>query len=354
MTDATSWLDPQTWLDTGRVPEIAIRTAVKALLVQRQRELHRPDIEARERLQRALLDRLSDGPVAVAADAANSQHYRVPPAFFETVLGPRLKYSCARYPTGDESLAQAEVAMLELTAKRAGIEDGQRVLDLGCGWGSLTCFLLERFPALHVTALSNSPEQRAFIEARAAALGAADRLEVITADIATFEAFPDARRFDRVVSVEMFEHVRNHRRLLERIASWLEPTGELFVHHFAHRELAYLYEDRDASDWMAREFFTGGMMPSADWLERVQGELRVVDSWIVDGTHYARTCEHWLQKHHQQRDRVLDLFGRADDPVGAVRQFARWQTFFVACAELFAWRGGTVWFVVHKRLARRH
>jgi cyclopropane-fatty-acyl-phospholipid synthase len=265
----------------------------------------------------------------------------MPARFFTRVLGPHLKYSSCYYPPGVRALADAERAMLELTAARAELADGQRILDLGCGWGSLSLWAAARFPNARITAVSNSAGQRAFIEAAAAARGLPN-LSVITADVRTLELAP--RSFDRVVSVEMFEHMRNYRDLLARIAGWLAPGGALFVHVFAHRRHAYPFEDGGSSDWMARAFFTGGLMPSVDLLPRFQDHLRVAASWQLDGTHYARTAEAWHDNLLAHRAEVIELLG---DP----RWFHRWRVFFLACAEMFGYREGREWLVAHYRFA---
>jgi cyclopropane-fatty-acyl-phospholipid synthase len=292
---------------------------------------------------------LATSPVTLSPELANLQHYEVPVEFFRAVLGPRMKYSCAWFGPGVRGLAQAEEAMLALTAERAGIEDGMRVLDLGCGWGSLTLWLAERFPRCRITAVSNSKLQREAILAEAARRGCEDRVAVRTSDVARFE--PGAR-FDRVASVEMVEHVRNWPALLERVASWLEPDGRLFVHHFAHRRFAYPYEIEGPGDWMARHFFTGGMMPSADLLARCDEHLRVVQRWDVDGLHYARTAEAWLRNLDRAYADLLRLL-RRDHGDAAPRALGRWRLFFVGCAELFAFREGSEWGVTHQLLAPR-
>jgi cyclopropane-fatty-acyl-phospholipid synthase len=238
--------------------------------------------------------------------------------------------------------------MLALTAARAELQDGQCILELGCGWGSLTLWMAEHFPAARITAVSNSRDQRSFILDRARTRNLAN-LEVITADMNGFE--PGEVGFDRVVSVEMFEHMRNHRALMARIAQWLAPGGKLFVHIFTHRELTYLFEARDPSDWMSREFFSGGVMPSDALLPRLQGDLRLEDHWRVSRTHYARTAEAWLARQDAQREDILALF-RAVYGEEAATRFHRWRVFFMACAELWNFRQGGEWIVSHYRFAR--
>jgi cyclopropane-fatty-acyl-phospholipid synthase len=237
--------------------------------------------------------------------------------------------------------------MLALTCERAGLEDGQDILELGCGWGSLTLWMAERFPNSRITGVSNSKDQRAFILARAAERGLVN-VDILTADMNTFAA---PGTYDRVVSVEMFEHMRNHRELLARIARWLRPGGALFVHIFTHRDFTYPFEVQDASDWMSRYFFTGGIMPADAYLTRFQDHLRLEDHWRVSGTHYQATAEAWLRNQDAHREEVLALF-RSTHGAEAPLQSARWRIFFMACAELWGWRHGEEWFVSHYRFRK--
>jgi cyclopropane-fatty-acyl-phospholipid synthase len=335
--------------ESGRVPDPLLRFGIRRLVAERRRELLAPGFEAALASKRAFLEETARGPIAVATARANEQHYEVPPAFFEQVLGPRLKYSCALWDAGVASLAAAEERMLAVTCERAGLADGMTVLDLGCGWGSLTLWIAERLPGCRVLGVSNSKPQREHILRRAAERGLAN-VEVTTADV---NAFEPERRFDRVVSVEMFEHVRNHELLLARIAGWLAPGGRLFVHHFCHREAAYPYETEGAGNWMGRHFFTGGMMPSADLLLRRQRELEVEAQWRVSGRHYERTSNAWLENLDARGDAVLETLAGAYGADAARLWRQRWRMFFLACAELFGFAGGEEWFVTHVRMAPR-
>lgn len=284
----------------------------------------------------------SRGPIAVHTDAANEQHYEVPAAVFELVLGPRLKYSSALFEPDTTSLAAAEDAMLELTCRRAGIEDGQQILELGCGWGSLTLWMAEKFPGARVTAISNSHSQREFIETRAAERG-------LTVDVRTMDVQELAlgRRFDRVVSVEMFEHVRNHAALLERVARHLEPGGALFVHVFAHRAHGYEFEDT----WMTRRFFQGGVMPVHGWLGHLENApLAPVKDWWLNGTHYARTADAWLENFDANRAALHEVFARQNGAGQAAAELRAWRLFFIACREIFAAGDGEEYGVSHTLL----
>jgi cyclopropane-fatty-acyl-phospholipid synthase len=336
-------------VDSGRLPDAVVRAAIRSLL--RARRSGGLEDAA------ALGERLWEGPVTVAVDAANLQHYEVPARVFELMLGARLKYSCAWWPSGVEDLDTAEERMLELTCRRARLEDGQDVLELGCGWGSLSLWMAERYPSSRIVAVSNSASQRRSILERAERRGLRN-LTVLTADVGELgiSAHVDVvgpERFDRVVSVEMFEHVRNHRELGRRIARWLRPGGELFVHVFAHREHPYLFEVGGAGDWMARHFFTGGMMPSEDWLPLAMDALDHRQTWRVDGRDYTRTLAAWRERMDLHRSELLLVLGEGASEAEAERRFHRWRMFLLACEELFAARRGREWGVIHHRFSRR-
>lgn len=336
-------------LDRNLLPDWLIRAGIRRIVAGRLREQEEGGIDAQSSRFAAVLDALRSSSIAVSPEAANQQHYEVPPAFFELVLGPHLKYSSAWWPDDVKELGAAEERMLRLTTERATIADGHTILELGCGWGSLTLFLAARFPASNIVAVSNSAPQREFILARARARGLTN-VEVITADINGFDI---GRRFDRIVSVEMFEHVRNYPALFQRLARWLAPDGRVFVHVFAHRRFAYPFEARDASDWMARYFFTGGMMPSDDLFLHVQDELAIEDHWRLSGVHYQRTAEAWLANLDRRRADVDRVLAGAYGPDAVTRWRVRWRVFFMACAEMFGYRGGEEWIVSHYRFRRR-
>jgi cyclopropane-fatty-acyl-phospholipid synthase len=335
-------------VDSGLVPEPAIRAGIRAICALRLRE-QRAGVEEEQARHQALVASLRASEIAIETAAANTQHYEVPPAFFQAVLGPHLKYSSCYWPPGVTDLGAAEAAMLELTAERAQLADGQDILDLGCGWGSLSLWMAARYPRSRITAVSNSRPQRAFIEAQATARGLTN-LTVRTSDVRTL--LLPAHAFDRVVSIEMFEHMRNYEQLLRRIADWLRPDGALFVHVFAHRRHAYPFEDAGRTDWMAREFFTGGLMPSAQLLHHFQHDLQLVDEWHLAGTHYARTAEAWYASLMARRAELMPIFTAAYGDEAA-RRFQRWRVFFLACAELFGYAGGREWIVAHYRFVPR-
>jgi len=289
------------------------------------------------------VQKLRQSPIAIETRAANDQHYEVPAEFFRLILGPHLKYSCAWWGPGVHTLAAAEEAGLALTAERARIRDGERILELGCGWGSFSLFAAARFPASRITGVSNSRIQREYIleEARRRNL---NNLEIVTADMNTFDT---TERYDRVLSVEMFEHMRNYARLMENLHRWTNPGATLFVHVFAHRDFAYPFEVRDASDWMAEHFFTGGLMPSDDLLLHFQDRFCIRDHWVLDGTNYQKTAEAWLANLDAHRIDVHRLFEAAYGVSDALRWIVRWRVFLMACAELWGFRQGQEWIVSH-------
>ncbi len=330
-------------LARGVIPDPVLRRVVRARVKGLVESFERLGPEGLAELERATLGRLESGPIAVEADEANRQHYDVPPEFFRLVLGPRLKYSCCLWPSSVQDLAGAEEAMLSLTAERAGIDDGQYILDLGCGWGSLALWVGERYPRSRVVALSNSREQGLFIRQRCRERGI-ENVEVITAEASRF--VPD-HRFDRIVSVEMFEHLRSHGALLRGIGGWLRLDGRLLVHVFCHRRRVYEFDREGTGGWMARHFFAGGMMPSWDYLTRYQDDVTLVERWQVGGDHYARTLRAWLENLDRRRDLVLAVLERTYGKDQARLRLAHWRLFFMACEETFALASGTEYFVAH-------
>ena len=345
-TAAGAWYERV--LDRGWIPDGLLRAGIRSRLRARIAREMVGGIDAQSERFRRLIAELSEAPVAICTDEANAQHYELPPEFFRLCLGPRLKYSGCYWPEGVTTLAQAEEAMLELTCRRAGIADGMDILELGCGWGSLTLWMAERFPNARITAVSNSRPQREFIANEAVRRGVTPPT-VITADANSFSPPPRTPDFDRVVSVEMFEHMKNYRTLLARIAAWLRPEGRLFVHIFTHSRIAYAFEQ---DDWIGRLFFTGGTMPSDDLLLHFTDDLRAVDHWRVDGLHYARTARSWLNNADANRKQAMRvLHSHYGDQ--ALAWWHRWRTFFIACEELWGLDGGREWIVSHYTFRKR-
>ncbi|ODN71951.1 SAM-dependent methyltransferase [Methylobrevis pamukkalensis] len=320
------------------VPDVLTRAGIDFLVGRTRRRLDQTSVE----LEEAFLRGMTDFPVAAHTDAANAQHYEVPSDFFGLTLGPRRKYSCCLYPAGTETLAAAEEAALAETVAHAGLADGQTILELGCGWGSLTLYMAQKYPRATILAVSNSTSQRRHIEGEAAQRGLGN-VRIVTADMNDFQ--PDGH-FDRIVSVEMFEHMSNWRELLGRVRGWLAPEGRLFLHVFTHKSRSYRFDHRDEADWIARHFFTGGIMPSHDLPHRFPDLFTVEDEWRWSGTHYARTARDWLAN--------MDARAAEVDPVlasvygtDANLWKRRWRLFFLATEGLFGHAGGDVWGVGH-------
>jgi cyclopropane-fatty-acyl-phospholipid synthase len=326
--------------ERGWIPDALLRGAIRHQCAAR---LAAERAGGAERYQQ-VINLLRDSPIAVHTDSANSQHYEVPAEFFVRCLGPRLKYSCAYYPLGTESLSQAEEKMLQLYGERAGLADGYSILELGCGWGSLTLWMAEHYPNAKITAVSNSNTQRRYIQNECARRGLRN-VNVITRNVVCLEL--PANTFDRCVSIEMFEHLRNYGQLLERISRWLKPEGKLFVHIFAHATLSYPFETEGSDNWLGRHFFTGGLMPAADTLLWFQQHMRIEQRWQVAGTHYMRTANHWLGNQDAHRHEVLGILQQAYGHDGAQLWFQRWRMFWMACAELFGYDNGREWMICH-------
>jgi cyclopropane-fatty-acyl-phospholipid synthase len=327
------------------LPDPTIRWGIRRLLGKRLRRLHRQAAAAGAAVTPSWLESMRESPIAVETGAANEQHYEVPAAFYELCLGDYRKYSSCWWDEGTKDLSAAEANMLALTCDRAELADGMDILELGCGWGSLSLWMASRYPHSRILAVSNSHSQRRYIMRQAKERGL-DNLEVRTIDMNDFEP---GRRFDRVVSVEMIEHMRNWERLLSRIHGWLRPDGRLFLHFFSHRQASYPFEDEGRDDWMARHFFTGGIMPSHDLPYRLASPMKVEREWAESGTHYQRTAEAWLANLDACREEAIAVLQKAGWATRreAERQVQRWRMFFLACAELWGFRGGSEWLVSH-------
>ncbi|MEM7054587.1 MAG: cyclopropane-fatty-acyl-phospholipid synthase family protein [Pseudomonadota bacterium] len=333
--------------ERGVAPDWLIRIAIRRLLSLRLRQQHAFDVELQSADFSRQVQSLTESEIAIETEAANKQHYEVPAEFFSLVLGEHLKYSSGLWPAGVTTLDQAEAAMLARTCEAAQLGNGQRILELGCGWGSLTLWMARHYPESQITAVSNSHSQREWITTQAQQYGL-NNVEVLTYDV---NALQLEGGFDRVVSVEMFEHVRNYRQLMQRIARWLVPNGVLFVHIFCHRHLMYPFETEGQGNWMGRYFFTGGLMPSADTLLCFQNDLNFDRRWLYNGRHYAKTARAWLDQQDAHKAAVMKVFENGYGDQAGI-WFQRWRMFFMACEELFAYDQGQQWLVGHFRFTK--
>jgi cyclopropane-fatty-acyl-phospholipid synthase len=338
-------------LERDVVPDRLIRLGIRRLLQERLDEEDQGDVEAQQKRLMAFVNHLKASPIAINTTDANEQHYEVPTEFFTYCLGKNMKYSSCYYDSPSDSLETAEARMLALTCERARLVNGDKILELGCGWGSLSLWMAQHYPNSSITGVSNSRTQKAYIDARAAERGLKN-LEIITCDMNRLD-FPKNVRFDRVVSVEMFEHMRNYEILLERVSSWMKPVATLFVHIFTHKTFAYPFEVRDASDWMAKYFFSGGIMPSDDLLLYFQRDVKIVDHWQVNGKHYQLTSEAWLKNMDANGAAIMPILEKTYGKEDSLKWWVYWRVFFMACAELWGFKGGNEWLVSHYLFEKR-
>jgi len=331
-------------LEKNRIPDALIRIGIRSLLKQRLKDERKGNAEAQQAHLMSLIEELKATPgIAINTQEANEQHYEVPTEFYTYCLGKHLKYSSGYWNPGVTDIDTSEKDMLELTCQRAELRDGQQVLELGCGWGSLSLFMAAKYPGSTFTVLSNSRTQKLHIDEQAKLRGISN-LTVITNNINEFKL---NQTFDRVVSVEMFEHMRNYQTLMKLVADMLKPDGKLFVHIFTHKEVAYKFEVVDETDWMSKYFFTGGIMPSDDLLLYFNEQLCIEKHWHVSGIHYSKTSEAWLSNMDRHKAEIMPLFEKTYGKEQAVKWWVYWRLFYMACAELWGYNNGEEWIVSH-------
>lgn len=330
-------------IEQNKVPDVLLRQGIRKLLRQRLADENKGGVEEQQAHLMALIAKLKASPIAVNTADANTQHYEVPTEFYQYCLGKNLKYSSGYWKPGVTDIDTSEIDMLELSCQRAELENGQDVLELGCGWGSLSLYMSARYRDSKFTVVSNSRTQKMYIDEQAQQRGITN-LTVITADI---NVFTIDQKFDRVVSVEMFEHMRNYQLLMAKVASFLKPEGKLWIHIFTHKEYAYLFEVIDETDWMSKYFFTGGIMPSDDLMSYFNEDMAVEKHWHVNGTHYGKTAEAWLANMDAHKKQIMPLFEQTYGKGQATKWWVYWRLFYMACAELWNFNHGNEWIVSH-------
>jgi len=328
-------------IERGWIPDSLIRTGIRQLLRKRLSE-ERINFKTKHHIN-SFADILCSRPIAVDTSTANDQHYELPPSFFNLILGKYNKYSSCYWGDGASSLDEAEASSLKITCERAALSDDMDILELGCGWGSLSLWMAEIYPNSRITSISNSNQQRKFIN-EAAKLKKLNNLTVVTCDMNIFNA---ETKFDRVVSVEMFEHMQNYDQLMKNISSWLKPNGKLFVHIFCHKKFAYFFSTEGSDNWMGRYFFTGGLMPSEDLLLKFQQNLSLDKKWRWNGRHYKQTSNAWLKNLDREKNNILPILEQVYGRNESNTWFQRWRIFFMACTELFGYNRGNQWLVAH-------
>ncbi len=336
-------------LEKDFFPDWLIRIQIRKLLSLRLKGESKGTAVLDQIHKMQYIQELKNSSIAVATEAANEQHYEVPSEFFTYVMGPRMKYSSGFWPEDKTTFAESEEAMLKLTVERAQLENGMSLLDLGCGWGSVSLYVAEKFPKCKVTGVSNSRTQKEFIEARAKEKGLKN-ITILTQDMNVFKT---KEKFDRIISVEMLEHMKNYELLFEKLATFLNKDGKFFIHIFTHHKFAYPFEVKDDTDWMAKYFFTGGQMPSHDLFLYFQKDFLIEDHWVVNGKHYAKTSEAWYENTIANKAKILPILAKTYGESEKTKWFVYWKVFFLACAELWHYRNGEEWFVSHYLFRKR-
>ena len=334
------------FISRGLIPDFLLRRGVRGQGKQRLRMMENSDLEKE---YKNFLKEASSGEIAVHTDDANNQHYEVNSDFFQYCLGENLKYSCCYWNDDTFSLDDAEDIMLDMYCKRSKIEDGMNILDIGCGWGSLSLYLAKKYPKSKVTGVSNSSSQKMFIDGVAADRNLRN-LKIVTKDINYFDT---EDKFNRIISIEMFEHTKNSKKLMNSINDWLKPNGMFFMHVFAHKDNPYYFDTSQDNAWMAKYFFTGGMMPNHNLFRDLESNLDYQKSWMLSGTHYEKTSNAWLDKMDLNKQNIIELFKKNNGNAIAKRKFHFWRLFFIACAEIFGYDNGAEWVVSHHLFKKR-
>lgn len=334
--------------ESGLLPDWVIRKGISNLQENRLKWARNRSSDDIEKHHQSWVEKLKKSPIALVPEKANEQHYEVPPSFFKLSLGENLKYSSGFWPNKDTTLNESEEHMLSLTCLQAELENGHSILELGCGWGSLTLYMASKYPSSIITAVSNSNDQRMFIEKICKERGY-ENVKIITADMNDFNI---DIQFDRVISIEMFEHMRNYQVLLNKIYKWLIPGGKLYVHIFSHDKLVYPFEEEGVDDWMGRHFFSGGIMPSHQLLLYFQDDMKIEKTWRFSGNHYSRTSRAWLDKMDNNKTKILEVFSESYGELNKKIWFQRWRIFYMACEVLFGFRNGREWGVSHYRFIK--
>lgn len=330
-------------LEKNFIPDSIIRKKITSLLTQRITDETKADTELQQKHLMQIIAELKSSPIAIETTVANEQHYELPTQFFQLILGKNMKYSSCYWKDTTTHLDEAEEAALELTCAHAQIEDGMQILELGCGWGSLTLYIASKFPQCHITGVSNSSSQKIYIDNCCKQRGLTN-VEIITADMNVFSI---EKKFDRVVSVEMFEHMRNYELLLKKISGCLLNDGKLFVHIFTHKQFTYYFDIINESDWMSKYFFTGGIMPSDDLLFYFNSHLHVKEHWHWSGIHYQKTSEAWLENMDAHKNAIMPILEDVYGKRNSLKWWVYWRIFFMACAELWGYKNGSEWIVSH-------
>jgi cyclopropane-fatty-acyl-phospholipid synthase len=335
--------------EKGLLPDRLIRVGIDRLIEDRLIEISAFSSEASIAKLTNLISIMKTSDIASVPELVNTQHYEVPAEFFHYCLGTHRKYSSCFWLPDTQNLDEAEELALSQTCDHADLHDGQHILELGCGWGSLSLYMAAKFPNARITGVSNSNSQREYIMAAAKTRGISN-LNIITADMNHFAA---PQTYDRIVSVEMFEHMRNYHVLYGKVASWLKPQGKFFKHIFVHRNTPYLFEVQNDDDWMSQHFFRGGMMPSDDLPLHFQDDLRVIQRWRWDGTHYEKTANAWLKNMDTNAAHITPILAASYGEQNVEMWRNRWRIFYMACAELFGYNNGQEWWVTHYLFEKR-